>query len=78
MDHTDPNTPTGDPTSDPPRQPGRLGLRYAALSDVGRVRKDNKRAALAERARAELAAWAERHGIAMVPTATAATAPPRD
>jgi protein phosphatase len=55
MDHTDPNAPTGDPIGDPadepadkaPRGRGRLGLRYAALSDVGRVRTDNQDSAFA-------------------------------
>ena len=38
-----PNAPNGDPPADgaPPDRP-HLGLRYAALSDVGRVRKDNQ------------------------------------
>jgi len=45
-------------------------VNYGLFTELeGRVRKDNKRAALAERARAELAVWAERHGIAMIPAA---------
>lgn len=62
MDPTDPHTPAGDPgdpagdpardpaddqTGSSAREPGRLGLRYAALSDVGRVRKDNQDSAFA-------------------------------
>jgi serine/threonine protein phosphatase PrpC len=59
MDDMDPTARTGDhpaghagdPTShqtgDPPRGRGPLALRYAALSDVGRVRKDNQDSAFA-------------------------------
>jgi methylenetetrahydrofolate--tRNA-(uracil-5-)-methyltransferase len=39
-------------------------INYGLFTELaGRMRKDNRRAAFAERARSELAAWAERHGI---------------
>src|SRR3954449_2922862 len=42
MDSMDPNVPHGDAATGAPSERPRLGLRYAALSDVGRVRKDNQ------------------------------------
>jgi PPM family protein phosphatase len=55
MDDMDPTARTGDQTAGPTDEPaddatpdrGRLALRYAALSDVGRVRKDNQDSAYA-------------------------------
>jgi methylenetetrahydrofolate--tRNA-(uracil-5-)-methyltransferase len=39
-------------------------INYGLFTEIeGRIRKDNRRAAYAERARAELAAWAARHGV---------------
>jgi methylenetetrahydrofolate--tRNA-(uracil-5-)-methyltransferase len=52
-------------TESDPRHFQPANINYGLFTEVeGRMRKDNRRAAFAERARAELAAWAERQGIA--------------
>lgn len=53
-------------TESDPRHFQPANVNYGLFDDLpGRVRKDDRRAAYAERARAELAGWAERNGVAM-------------
>jgi methylenetetrahydrofolate--tRNA-(uracil-5-)-methyltransferase len=52
-------------------------INYGLFAELeGRLRKDDRRTALAERSRADLAAWAERHGVAPHPPGPPLPSPP--